>query len=77
MHMFCGGYANGYVSERRWAALWLHISVRAAAKFALAQPFRFVGATQAGGSATPRMVVHYTENLTARRGAVARYYGKQ
>jgi site-specific recombinase XerD len=30
---------------------------------------------QAGGWATPRMVARYTENLTARRGAIARYYG--
>lgn len=31
---------------------------------------------QAGGWTTPRMVARYTERLTARRGAVARYYGR-
>jgi hypothetical protein len=30
-----------------------------------------------GGWATPLMVSRYTERLTARRGAVARYYGKR
>jgi hypothetical protein len=30
---------------------------------------------QGGGWMTPRMVAHYTERLTAKRGAVARYYG--
>jgi integrase len=30
---------------------------------------------QAGGWSTPRMVARYTEKLTARRGAVARYHG--
>jgi hypothetical protein len=32
---------------------------------------------QAGGWATPHMVARYTEKLTARRGAVARYYGSR
>lgn len=32
---------------------------------------------QAGGWATPRMVARYSEKLTARRGAVARYYGNR
>lgn len=32
---------------------------------------------QAGGWATPLMVSRYTEKLTARRGAVARYYGSR
>jgi site-specific recombinase XerD len=32
---------------------------------------------QAGGWSTPRMIARYTEKLTARRGAVARYYGKR
>ena len=32
---------------------------------------------QAGGWTTPRMVARYTEKLTARRGAVARYYGRR
>jgi hypothetical protein len=31
---------------------------------------------QAGGWSTPRMVARYTEKLTARRGAVACYYGR-
>jgi site-specific recombinase XerD len=32
---------------------------------------------QAGGWTTPRMVARYTEKLTARRGAVARYYSNR
>lgn len=32
---------------------------------------------QAGGWSTPVMVSRYTEKLTARRGAVARYYGSR
>jgi site-specific recombinase XerD len=32
---------------------------------------------QAGGWTTPRMVARYTQRLTARRGAVARYYGRR
>jgi hypothetical protein len=32
---------------------------------------------QAGGWTTPRMVAKYTQKLTARRGAVARYYGRR
>lgn len=31
---------------------------------------------QAGGWTTPRMVARYTEKLTARRGAVARFYAR-
>jgi site-specific recombinase XerD len=31
---------------------------------------------QAGGWTTPRMVARYSERITARRGAVARYYGR-
>lgn len=32
---------------------------------------------QAGGWKTPRMVARYTERLTAKRGAVARFYGRR
>jgi hypothetical protein len=32
---------------------------------------------QAGGWTTSRMVARYTEKQTARRGAVARYYGNR
>lgn len=35
------------------------------------------GAAQAGGWTTLRMVARDSERLTARRGAVARYYGRQ
>jgi site-specific recombinase XerD len=35
------------------------------------------GVMQAGGWTTPRMVARYTEKLTARRGAVARYYSNR
>lgn len=31
---------------------------------------------QAGGWSTPRMVARYTERLSAKRGAVAKYYGR-
>lgn len=31
---------------------------------------------QAGGWSTPRMVARYTERLAAKRGAVAKYYGR-
>jgi site-specific recombinase XerD len=43
----------------------------------VAADFDIASVMQAGGWTTPRMVAKYTQKLTARRGAVARYYGKR
>jgi hypothetical protein len=34
------------------------------------------GIMQAGGWASPTMVARYSEKITARRGAIARYYNR-
>jgi site-specific recombinase XerD len=43
----------------------------------VAADFDIASVMQAGGWTTPRMIAKYTEKLTARRGAVARYYGRR